>query len=115
MRERGGLRPSARWGRVPLKTSIGRRYDANAATILIVFDGSLDKSEKSEIFALSYAATGMKPIADLADQNIAGYDALAAKTLYAAALPIGIASISTGTLTLFMCHVCELQNAADRK
>jgi uncharacterized protein YfiM (DUF2279 family) len=78
--------------------------NADAAAVLIVLHGALNKGEEREIVALTDAAAGMKAVADLPDKDIARDNALAAKSLHAAALTIGIAAVAAGTLTFFMCH-----------
>jgi hypothetical protein len=70
----------------------------------IEFHHAFDQRKQGEIFALSHALAGVKFIAHLPDNNVPCDDRFTGISLYAAALPGGIATIAAGTLTLLMCH-----------
>ena len=57
-----------------------------------------------KIVPLADAAARMETIAHLADQDVAGDDALAAESLDAPSLRLRIAAVAAGALTFFMCH-----------
>lgn len=76
----------------------------NSATAAVEVDVAVDQREEREIGALADALSGMELCADLPDEDIARPYFLPAEPLDAAALCIGIASVSAGTLSFFMCH-----------
>ena len=89
----------------------GDRLDIDAATFAIEFDEPVDQREQRKVIPLADVTTGMKAIADLADEDISGPDRLAAELLHASALGIRISAVATGSLTLFMCHDCYPQSS----
>ena len=80
------------------------RDHVNAPTFSVEHDLAVHEREKSKVVALPDVLARVKTIADLPDQDIPGSNLLSAKPLHAATLRIGIASVSAGTLTLFMRH-----------
>jgi hypothetical protein len=59
---------------------------------------------KGEVAALANIFTGMKAGAALTEKNGSGVDGLAVVALYAKTLAVAVASVSTGSLSFFMCH-----------
>src|SRR5688572_7040435 len=78
--------------------------DVDAAAVAVELDEAVDQGVEREIVPLADAAAGEEAVADLAHQNVAGPHLLAAETLDAAALTVGVATVAAGTLTLLMCH-----------
>ena len=66
---------------------------------------AVDQGVEGVVVALSDALARMELRADLADEDIARPNLLAAEPLYTAALGIRVASVSAGALSFFMCHV----------
>ncbi len=87
---------------VPLIGRFGENIDPT--TVLVEFDVAVDQGENRVIAPESDTLTGAEFRADLPNDDAAGPSRLPAKKLDAATLPIGIATVSTGTLTFFMCH-----------
>lgn len=84
--------------------------DVDAAILAgVELDGAVGDSEERVIAPLADIAAGMKTIADLADDDVAGDDRLAAELLDAAALTVRITTVARRTLTFFMCHDKDLK------
>ncbi len=82
-----------------------RRHDVDAATATVELDEAIDQSEKRVIAPLADVQTRVENGSHLADENVAGTNRFAAKTLDAATLGIGIAAVAAGSLTFLMSHV----------
>lgn len=81
-----------------------RRQDADAAAVLVVLHRAFNKREEREVGSLADTSAGVKTVADLANEDMAGADALAGETLHSAALPVRVAAVAARSLTFFMCH-----------
>jgi hypothetical protein len=81
-----------------------------AAAFAVEDDLAVDEREQCVISALADALAGVELGAQLADQDIAGDDLLAAESLDATTLAVRIATVATGALTFFMCHGSCLLN-----
>lgn len=84
-------------------TSFGR-HDVDTSAFAIELYLPVDECKQREIPTLPHSGARMKLVADLADEDVAGDDALAAESFHATPLGVGITTIAAGTLTLFMCH-----------
>ena len=86
-------------------TLSGGGDDMDAAVLAgVEVDGAVGDGEQRVIAPLADVAAGMKAIADLAHDDVAGDDRLAAELLDAAALTVRITTVARRTLTFFMCH-----------
>src|SRR4051812_11130456 len=74
------------------------------AAFAVEDDLAVDEGEQGVIIALADAFAGVELGAQLTDDDVAGDYFLAAETLDAAALTVGIATVAAGALTFFMCH-----------
>ncbi len=81
-----------------------RRQNVDAAAIAIKSHGAVYQREQRVVLALADIATGVKLVAALPNKYIPGPHRLAAKMLDAPPLRVGIAAVSTGTLTLLVSH-----------
>jgi hypothetical protein len=84
--------------------SIGAGHDVYAAAFAVEDDLAVDEREQGVIFALADTFAGVELGAQLANDDVASDNFLAAETLDAAALTVGIATVAAGALTFFMCH-----------
>jgi hypothetical protein len=65
---------------------------------------SVDEGIERKITSLAYPLARVKPVTDLSHEDIPGTHFLAAESLHAQTLGIGITSVSAGALSFFMCH-----------
>lgn len=82
----------------------------HAAALPVEHDLPVDQCEKCVVIPLADACSSVEFGTDLADDDVACTNRLTAKFLDAATLRVGIAAVTARTLTLFMCHVCLLEN-----
>lgn len=68
-------------------------------------DLALGQSEQGVILATTHVLTGVDVGAALTDENLAGLHELTVETLGAEALTAGVAAVTGGTKTFFVCHV----------
>ena len=78
--------------------------DVDATTFLIEFDVSVDQGKDCVIGTESNALAGTELRSHLTNDNAACFCRLSAVQLHSTPLTIGIASVTTGALTFFMCH-----------
>jgi hypothetical protein len=91
----------------------GCRDDVDAAAIPIKHHCPLNQGEQGVILALSYILARMKHGSHLPDKDVPGADGFAAKPFYTPPLRIGIATVTAGALSLFMCHFPNLSKAIE--
>jgi hypothetical protein len=91
-----------------------RIHDLNAATAPVKLYVAIDQCVEGEVAPLSNPSARVEPVADLADENVSGPHLLAAESFHAAALRIGVASVSAGALSLFVCHEVTSSRAVFR-
>ena len=70
------------------------RVDIHPAAFLIEPHDAIDKGEQRVVFAHAHVAAGAEFGAALANDDVAGNDPLAAKTLHAKALSIRITTVA---------------------
>ena len=88
----------------------GSRDHVDAAVLAgVEMDDAVGDGEQRVIAALTDVAAGVELVADLADDDVAGDDRLAAELLDAAALTVRITTVTRRTLTFFMCHDKDLK------
>jgi hypothetical protein len=75
-----------------------------AAAFAVEDDLAVDQRKQGVIFALADAFACVELGAQLTDDDVAGDYFLAAETLDAAALTVGIATVAAGALTFFVRH-----------
>jgi hypothetical protein len=92
-----------------MATLVGRFGDIDPIAATIELYKAIDQGKKREVVTLTDAFASMKFIAYLADQNMTGSDLFTTKSLYSTSLGVRIATVSTRTLTLFMCHLYYLK------
>jgi hypothetical protein len=87
----------------------------HTAAFAVEFHFPIDECEECVVPALPDTFARVELGAKLPHDDIAGDDLLAAVTLHAAALTVGIATVATGALTFFMCHgfTLEAERRAD--
>jgi len=74
------------------------------ATSTVKLDETFRQSKKREIRTDTNTFSGMKPCPYLSNKNISGNHSFTTVFFHTTPLPVGIATVSTGTLTFFMCH-----------
>ena len=97
-----------------IRVLVGRFGDIDPIAATIKLHKAIDQGKKCEIVTLTDAFAGVKFIANLADQNITSSDRFATKSLYSTSLGVRVATVSTGTLTFFMCHLYYLKKYRSR-
>src|SRR5690625_3598600 len=106
--ENGGGRhvPSAPVGSVAVcRSGLGSDHaDRLAAALGAELDGAGRQGEQGVVLAAADVVTGMELRAALADEDLARVDELAAETLDAEALRVGVAAVPGGAVTLLRCH-----------
>jgi hypothetical protein len=85
-------------------TLCGHGHDIDPPALAVEQDRAVDQGKQRVIVPLTHVATGMKTIPYLADQDIASADRLPAKFFDTATLSVRVATVATGTLSLFMGH-----------
>src|SRR4051794_7281673 len=90
-KEIASLAPQACLARPPGLCRDGQHVDPTTFTVEL--DHAVNQRKESIILPLTDAAAGVKPIADLPDQDIAGDHLLAAKSLDATLLRLRIATV----------------------
>src|SRR5699024_3834414 len=87
----------------------GQRHDGYGFAITRSLDGkvhvAIDAGIQGVVLAHADIFAGMEVCATLPDDDGAGIDLLAAKTLDAKPFGMGIASVATAAACLFMCHL----------
>ena len=94
--------------RLPQRRLSSFGNDVDPSAFAVEHDVSIDQSEQSVIFALSDAFAWVPFVANLANKNVAGDDFFATELFYATTLCVGIATVPTGTLSLFVGHFSVL-------
>src|SRR5690606_1470400 len=79
--------------------------DDLAAALRAELDSARLKSEQRVVAATADVHAGVEVGAALADDNLAGVDLLAAETLDAKSLGVGVTTVAGGACALLMCHV----------
>jgi hypothetical protein len=67
---------------------------------------AVDEREQGVVATEADAGARMELGAALADDDVAGFDGLAAEDLDAEVLRVGIAAVARGAYALFVCHDC---------
>ena len=80
------------------------RSNVDAAAFAVEEHAAVDEGENRVVTAHTDTLTGVELGAALADDDVTGDDGLAAELLNAETLAAGIAPVTDGTLTFFMCH-----------
>ena len=84
----------------------GSRMNAHAMLhTALVLNGTVNEREEGIVLAAAHILTGVDVRATLADENRARSDGLATEALAAKTLTAGIAAITGGTESFFVCHV----------
>jgi hypothetical protein len=83
---------------------LARVDDLDAAAAAIEVDVSVDQRIERIVAALTNPLAGVETVADLADEDVSGAHFLAAESLHAATLRVGVTSVSAGALSFFVCH-----------
>jgi hypothetical protein len=82
--------------------------DVNAAAFAVEHDRTVNQCEQGVVFALTNAFAWMPFIADLADEDVTGDNALATEFFDSTSLGVGIATVAAGALSFFMGHLNAL-------
>ncbi len=78
--------------------------DVYTTTFAVEEYATIDEGEDRVITTHAYTFTRLELSTTLTDDDVARNDCLSTKLLYAEALAAGVASVTYGTLTFFMCH-----------
>jgi len=79
-------------------------HDVDTPAFAVEFHLAIDYCKERIVFTLAYARAGVKLVADLTNQDVAGDDFLSAKFFDATMLSIRVATISARALSFFMSH-----------
>ena len=85
----------------------GNRIDVDAATGSIESHVAVNQSKNGVIAAQANVLAGHELGTALANDNIAGNDGFAAKSLNSQPLAYAVAAVLYAALSFFMCHVIE--------
>lgn len=78
--------------------------DVDPSAFAIEHDVPIDQREQCIVFALPDTLAWVPLVANLSNQDVAGDHSFTAKFLYTKSLGVGITTVSTGALSLFMGH-----------
>jgi len=85
--------------------SAGHNVDDASAAVRSELNPAGCEGEQGVVLAASHVVAGVEVGAALANDDLAGVDFLAAETLHAQALGIGVAAVTGTGNALFGCHV----------
>jgi hypothetical protein len=97
-------RPCHGWEATSRKSVCGRRFDVNPSAFAIEFDDAVNQREQRVVVALPDVAARMVAIAYLPNQDIASPDRFTTVFFDSTSLRVRVATVSAGSLSLFMGH-----------